>query len=87
MTECGGISTVQQAFHKIGSCGTVIANSEIKIVDPDNGKTLGPNQTGEVCMKTATVMNGYYRNPEATKHMFDEEGKQFNEILSTMTMP
>jgi 4-coumarate--CoA ligase len=87
MTESGGIVTLQQVFHKNGSCGTVLTNSEIKIVDPDNGKTLGTNQTGEVCIKTTTVMNGYYRNPEATKHMFDEEGKKFNGILSTMMMP
>jgi len=84
MTECGGAVTVQQSHHKNGSCGTIIANGEMKIMDPDNGKTLGPNQTGEVCIKVATMMNGYYRNPEATKHVFDEEGKKFNEILSTI---
>jgi len=87
MTECGGAATVQQPHHKNGSCGTIIANSEMKIVDSSSKKTLEPNKMGEVCIKTPTIMNGYYKNPEATKHIFDEEGKKFNEILSTMTMP
>jgi len=76
MTECGGVVTIQQPHHKNESCGTTIANSEIKIMDPDNRKTLGPNQIGEVCIRVAMVMNGYYRNPEATKNIFDEEGKK-----------
>lgn len=75
MTEVAGVITLQYPCHKIGSCGTIIPNGELKIMDPDNGKTLGPNEAGEVCMKTATVMTGYYRNPEATKTIFDNEGE------------
>ncbi|RLU17736.1 hypothetical protein DMN91_009973 [Ooceraea biroi] len=74
MTEAGGLITRQFSRHKMGSCGTVIPNHEIKIVDLDNGETLGPNQTGGICIKSANVMTGYYRNPEATKEMFDAEG-------------
>ncbi|RLU17285.1 hypothetical protein DMN91_009518 [Ooceraea biroi] len=74
MTESGGVITMQFPSHKTGSCGTVVPNGEIKIIDPDNGKTLGPNQTGEVCLKIATIMNGYYRNLEATKNAIDEDG-------------
>ncbi|XP_029664069.1 4-coumarate--CoA ligase 1-like isoform X2 [Formica exsecta] len=74
MTELGGIATMQLPNHKNGSCGTVIQNVQIKIVDPENGKVLGPNQSGEVWIKTATMMNGYYRNPEATKNTIDKEG-------------
>jgi len=45
-------------------------------VDPENGNVLGPNQSGEVWIKTATIMTGYYGNPEATKNTIDEEGKK-----------
>lgn len=76
MTELGGLATLQLPNHKNGSCGTVIENVQIKIVNPENGKILGPNQSGEVWIKTATIMNGYYRNPEATKNTIDEEGKE-----------
>ncbi|KAL6434387.1 hypothetical protein ACFW04_006056 [Cataglyphis niger] len=74
MTELGGIATLQLPNHKNGSCGTVIQNVQIKIVDPENGKILGPNQSGEIWIKAATMMNGYHRNPEATKNTIDEEG-------------
>ncbi|GAB1863717.1 Luciferin 4-monooxygenase [Camponotus japonicus] len=74
LTETGGIVTLQLPHHKNGSCGTVIQNVQIKIVDPENGNVLGPNQSGEVWIKTATIMTGYYGNPEATKNTIDEEG-------------
>ncbi|XP_072767551.1 luciferin 4-monooxygenase-like [Anoplolepis gracilipes] len=74
MTELGGFVTVQLPNHKNGSVGTVIQNVQIKIMDRENGKILGPNQSGEVWVKTTTMMNGYYRNPEATKNIIDEEG-------------
>lgn len=75
MTELGGIATLQLPHHKDGSCGTVIENVQMKVVDPENGKVLGPNNSGELWIKTATIMNGYYRNPEATKSTIDEKGK------------
>lgn len=75
MTEIG-IITIQQSHHKTGSCGTVVENVQIKVVDPESGKVLGPNQSGEIWIKSRTVMNGYYKNPEATKDIIDEDGKQ-----------
>ena len=68
--------TIQRPNHKNGSCGTVVENVKVKIIDPENGKVLGPNQPGEVWIQTATMMNGYHRNPEATKNTIDEEGKK-----------
>ncbi|EZA56247.1 4-coumarate--CoA ligase-like protein [Ooceraea biroi] len=59
LIEVAGMITLQLPWHKIGSCGTVTQNGELKIIDPDNGKTLGPNQTGEICIKSATIMNGW----------------------------
>lgn len=76
MTEIGGVATCQLQCHKVGSCGTPIRNTQIKIVDPDNGNVLGPNQTGELWMKSDNMMNGYYKNPEATKNTVDEEGNE-----------
>ncbi|XP_029176790.1 4-coumarate--CoA ligase 1-like [Nylanderia fulva] len=76
MTEVCGFVTFQLPHHKAGSCGTVVQNAKIKIVDPETGKILDPNNPGELWMKTAIIMNGYYRNLEATKNIIDEEGKK-----------
>lgn len=82
MTELGGIVTLQLPNHKSGSCGTVVKNVQLKIMDPETGKiVLSPKQSGEIWIKSAIVMNGYYKNPEATKSTIDEEGKQ---IISTI---
>ncbi len=47
---------------------------EVKIVDPDTGKILSPNRTGEICVRGYTVMAGYYRRPEETNKVIDTEG-------------
>ncbi|XP_012523071.1 4-coumarate--CoA ligase 1 [Monomorium pharaonis] len=75
MTELSGIVTVQlKTHHKDGSCGVVTKNVQLKIVNPENGKILGPNEPGEIWIKSAIMMKGYYRNPEATRNTIDEEG-------------
>lgn len=73
MTEFG-ICTMQCSNHKNGSCGTVLQNVQLKVVDSENGKVLGPNNLGELWIKTPTLMNGYYRNPEVTESTVDKEG-------------
>ncbi|XP_032691423.1 4-coumarate--CoA ligase 1-like [Odontomachus brunneus] len=74
MTEMGGIVTCQMPYHKCGSCGTPTRNVQIKIIDPTTGKAVGPNETGELWAKSPNMMNGYYKNPEATNSTVDKEG-------------
>ncbi|CAA0837315.1 4-coumarate--CoA ligase 2, partial [Striga hermonthica] len=79
MTEAGVISIclgfARKPFRfKSGSCGTVVRNVEMKVVDPLTGASLPRNQKGEICVRGASIMKGYYNDLEATKRTIDGEG-------------
>ncbi|KAK6628950.1 hypothetical protein RUM43_002767 [Polyplax serrata] len=74
MTELCGPITSTTPGDDLKSVGKIVASTELKIVDPSTGETLGPNQTGECRVRAERMMRGYYNNPEATKNAFDEEG-------------
>ncbi len=48
-----------------GSAGRALPGIEMCIMD-DDGKQLGPHETGEICIKGSIVMLGYWNKPEAT---------------------
>jgi len=50
------------------------SGSEMKIIDPETGKTLKPGEQGEICVRGFNVMKGYYRMPEETAKAIDPEG-------------
>jgi long-chain acyl-CoA synthetase len=54
---------------RLRSAGKVMKWIEIKIANPDP-----KNGEGEVLIKGPNVMKGYYRDPERTKEVFDENG-------------
>lgn len=37
-------------------------------------QTLGPNQAGEICVKSLSKMIGYYKNPQETKKSLSDDG-------------
>ncbi|RCV30425.1 hypothetical protein SETIT_6G093400v2 [Setaria italica] len=80
MTEAGPVLSMCLAFAKepfkvkSGACGTVVRNAELKIIDPNTGKSLGRNQPGEICIRGQQIMKGYLNNPEATKNTIDADG-------------
>lgn len=46
----------------------------LQIIDLETGKSLGPNEIGEICTKGPQVMKGYLGNLKATMEMIDEDG-------------
>ena len=51
---------------RVATVGQRTPEIEDRIVDPVSGAVRGPGEEGEVCIKGATMMLGYYKNPEAT---------------------
>lgn len=67
LTECTRVSYLDPAkvAGKPGSVGKAIPNSEVFVVDED-GRRLGPGQAGELVVRGAGIMRGYWRRPEDT---------------------
>lgn len=75
MTELAIVSTITPPNEqRPGSVGKVFPDMEVKVRDPETGKSLGPNQVGEMCFRGNMVMKGYYKNEEATQSCFDKDG-------------
>ncbi|KAG0473373.1 hypothetical protein HPP92_015230 [Vanilla planifolia] len=80
MTEAGPVISFCTSFSKepipskAGSCGMVVRNAELKVVDPSTGASLRRNQRGEICLRAENVMKGYLNDAKATQGTIDEEG-------------
>lgn len=46
----------------------------VKVVDIETGRSLGPNERGELCFKGPQVMKGYCGDVQATAASFDSDG-------------
>ena len=70
MTECGPlISYAPWDKNKLGSCGRPVDTLEVRIDSEDQ-----QNIVGEILVRGDNVMEGYYKNEEATKEVIDDEG-------------
>jgi long-chain acyl-CoA synthetase len=54
---------------KAGSIGVPISGVEMSVQD-DAGAVAGPEQTGEICVRGANVMLGYWKQPGETARVF-----------------
>jgi acyl-CoA synthetase (AMP-forming)/AMP-acid ligase II len=67
LTECKRCTYLppEDLERKPTSVGIAIPNTELWIVD-EEGRRLGPHQVGQLVIRGATVMKGYWEKPEAT---------------------
>ncbi len=69
---------------RVETVGKPLPACEVKIVDPETGETLGPGETGEICCRGYNVMKGYYKMPEKTREVIDEDGWLHSGDLATL---
>lgn len=80
MTE-GGVSCVLFAHEhpdKLHTVGQPSAGHEVRLID-DDGKEVGPGDTGEIVGRSPWVMNGYWNQPDLTRQAFwiSDSGERF----------
>ena len=69
ISECAPlISCNRNEYRRDGSVGMPIIGGHVRILNPDE------NGEGEICYRGPNVMLGYYKNEEATKEVFCEDG-------------
>lgn len=54
--------------------GSIVADTEVKVIDPDTGAELGYNEPGEILARGPQVVMGYLNNEKATRETFDADG-------------
>jgi fatty-acyl-CoA synthase len=54
--------------------GGIPVSGDVKIIDPNTMQELGDGQMGEMVIKGLSVMLGYYKKQDVTKHSFLENG-------------
>lgn len=75
----GGVVALQPEDHTSGipgrlrSAGTAMPGAEIGIVD-DDWKLLKSGITGEIVVRSASVMPGYWKRPDANAEVFGPDG-------------
>ncbi|KAK2786034.1 hypothetical protein FQN52_008030 [Onygenales sp. PD_12] len=54
--------------------GSIVANTEVKVIHPDTGAELGYDEPGEILARGPQIVMGYLDNEKATRETFGEDG-------------
>jgi fatty-acyl-CoA synthase len=69
-TETWGITALTPPEHLepalLGTVGRPLPGVRVAVRDPDSGRDLAPGETGEVCVRSPSMMDGYWADPDLT---------------------
>lgn len=82
MTEASGMISLlgpadhedPAVAHRLISAGTPIPGVEIEVRDPATGEEVPTGAAGEICVRTAQLMAGYWRRPDASAAAITDDG-------------
>jgi fatty-acyl-CoA synthase len=75
MTETSPVSTQTRADdsldRRVSTVGRVGPHLEVKVIDPESGRTVPRGTPGELCTRGYSVMLGYWEQPDKTAEAVD----------------
>jgi fatty-acyl-CoA synthase len=75
MTETSPVSTQTRTDdsvdRRVATVGRVGPHLEVKVIDPETGRTVPRGRPGELCTRGYSVMRGYWEEPEKTAEAVD----------------
>lgn len=78
MSETAGwfcLSARDDTFeHRTTSAGKPVDGAQVRVVNPETGEDQVDGERGELLVKTYTMLDGYFRDPERTAEAIDEDG-------------
>jgi long-chain acyl-CoA synthetase len=84
-TSPSGTFTPTQLPPRAGSCGLPMPGIEIRMASlADPNVYVAPGERGELCIKGANVMKGYWKNEAATAEAFNADGFMRTGDVGTM---
>ncbi|CAN5535282.1 AMP-binding protein [soil metagenome] len=88
MTETSPVSAQtgreDDLSHRTTTVGSVHPHVEVRVADPETGKTLPRGETGEFQTRGYSVMLGYWEDPEKTAEAIDSEAWMHTGDLAVM---
>jgi fatty-acyl-CoA synthase len=88
MTETSPVSTMTRVEDDLArrtqTVGRVMPHIEVKVVDSVTGRTVARGEPGELCTRGASVMLGYWNEPDKTAEAIDRARWMHTGDLATM---
>ena len=78
MTELSGIASHTDPndtpAQRAETCGKPYEGVEVSIVQPESGQRCAANEQGEIRVRGFLLLKGYYKQPEETARVIDDQG-------------
>ncbi len=75
LTETTPVVSVRLQDHPVpGTIGPLLAEMQMKLLDPETGVEVGPGKKGVIYLKGPNVMKGYYKRPDKTAEVLSADG-------------
>lgn len=75
LTETSPVThAIRPGEYRASSVGTLLPNTQMRLVDPESGKDVATGEPGEVWIRGPQVMKGYLGNNEASAATIDDDG-------------